>query len=345
MPCRTKAPMNRKIKIIIRIGLFLGTLISLVFVPWPMVTAWIQPLPKTIQEQVDRAGDYGFDGIVVGVQYHGNHFETYTSGYKNRVRKTPADPDALFKIASVGKLYTAVGIAKLVRDGSLSLEKTLGDYLPELIGRIEHAGTITVNMLVTHRSGIPNYTDTSMYWVNPKETADEQLALVLNLPADFKPDERYAYSNTNYLLLGKIMDRVLGYDHFQYIREAILEPLNLTRTFGSITEVDMEDVMSGYYVGYDADLKTVNNGSILATAEDLSKFIRALNDGSVFRDATEQNIYPSIYEYGHTGLIPGYQTIANYHPDIDAVVVQFTNTVDFEGYNWSMSEIMHNPGS
>lgn len=73
--------MNRRIKIIIRIVLFFGTLISLVFVPWPLVTAWIQPLPKTIQEQVDRAGDYGFDGIVVGVQYHGNHFETYTSGY------------------------------------------------------------------------------------------------------------------------------------------------------------------------------------------------------------------------------------------------------------------------
>lgn len=74
---------------------------------------------------------------------------------------------------------------------------------------------------------------------------------------------------------------------------------------------------------------------MLATAEDLGKFIRALNDGSVFQDKKEQEIYTSIYEYGHTGLIPGYQTIAKYHKDIDAVVIQFTNTVDCEGYNWN----------
>ena len=90
------------------------------------------------------------------------------------------------------------------------------------------------------------------------------------------------------------------------------------------------------------DLKTDNIGSILATAEDLSIFIRALNDGSVFRDKKEQEIYTSIYKYEHTGLIPGYQTIAKYHKDIDAVVIQFTNTVNFEGYNWNMSEIMYN---
>ena len=80
---------------------------------------------------------------------------------------------------------------------------------------------------------------------------------------------------------------------------------------------------------------------MLATAEDLGKFIGALNDGSVFQDKKEQEIYTSIYEYGHTGLIPGDQTIAKYHKDIDAVVVQFTNTVDCEGYNWNLLEIMY----
>ena len=232
--------------------------------------------------------------------------------------------------------------AKLVRDEKLSLDKTLADYLPELDGRIEYADEITLRMLVRHRSGIPNFTDTYMYWVAPKETTDEQLALVLDKPANFKPDEDYEYSNTNYLLLGRIMNRVLGYDEFQYFQEEILNPLNLRHTFGSIKDVDINDVMSGYYVGYDKDLKTDNVGSILATAEDLSKFIRALNDGSVFRDKKEQDIYSSIYKYEHTGLIPGYQTIAKYHKDIDAVVIQFTNTVNFDGYNWNMSEIMYN---
>jgi len=300
------------------------------------------PLPKTVQEQVDKAADYGFDGIVVCVNKTGNQSEFYTSGYKNRENKIPADPNALFKIASVSKLYNAVAVAKLVRDGKLSLDKTLADYLPELKGSIEYSDKITLRMLVKHRSGIPNFTDTYMYWAAPKENDDEKLALILDKPADFKPGEDYEYSNTNYLLLGRIMDRVLGYHHFQFIQEKILQPLNLNHTFGSINDVNIDDVMSGYYVGYDADLKTDGRGSMLATAEDLSKFIRALNDGSVFKDKKEQEIYSSIYKYGHTGLMPGYQTIAKYHKDIDAVVIQFTNTVDFNGYNWNMSEIMYN---
>ena len=334
--------MKSKLKLVIRILLFLGTVISLYFVPWPIVIAWIKPLPNNIQEQVDKAAEYGFEGIVVCVNKTGNKCEFYTSGYKNRENKIPADPNSFFKIASVGKLYDAVAVAKLVRDDKLSLDKTLSDYLPELKGRIEYADKITLRMLVMHRSGIPNFTDTYMYWAAPKETEDEQLALILDKPANFKPGEDYEYSNTNYLLLGRIMTRVLGYDKFQYIQNEILNPLNLKHTFGSIHEVNIDDVMSGYYVGYDVDLKTDNIGSMLATAEDLSIFIRALNDGSVFRDKKEQDIYTSIYKYEHTGLIPGYQTIAKYHKDIDAVVIQFTNTVNFEGYNWNMSEIMYN---
>ena len=322
--------------------LFAATIVSLYFVPWPIVKAWIVPLPDSIQKQVDKAEDYGFDGIIVCINKKGNELEFYTSGYKNRENKIPADPNSLFKIASVSKLYNALAVAKLVNAGKLSLEKTLADYLPQLKGRIEYADKITLRMLVQHRSGIPNFTDTYMYWAAPKETTDEQLALVLDKPANFKPNEDYEYSNTNYLLLGRIMNRVLVYDKFEYIQKEILDPLNLKNTFSSIQDVNIDDVMSGYYVGYDKDLKTENVGSMLATAEDLSKFIRALNDGTVFSNEKEQEIYSSIYEYGHTGLIPGYQTIAKYHKDFDMVVIQFTNTVNFEGYNWNMSEIMYN---
>ena len=328
-------------KNIFRVVLLTSTVISLYFVPWPIVTAWIAPLPDTVQEQVDEAADYGFDGIIVCVNRKGNEAVFYTSGYKNRENKIPTDPNSLFKIASVSKLYNAVAVAKLVYEGKLSLDKTLVDYLPELNGRIEYVDQITLDLLVKHRSGIPNYTDTYMYWVAPKETAEENLALVLDKPANFKPDEDYEYSNTNYLLLKKIMDKVLGYSSFQYIQQEILNPLNLMHTFESINDGNLDDVMSGYYVGYDADLKTDNIPSIIATAEDLSIFIRALNDGSVFRDKKEQDIYTSIYKFEHTGLIPGYQTIAKYHKDIDAVVIQFTNTVNFNGYNWSMSEVMY----
>ncbi|MBE0638936.1 MAG: beta-lactamase family protein [Bacteroidales bacterium] len=334
--------MTKKTSIrIIRILLLVGTIISLYFVPWPIVTAWLQPLPTTFQEQVDKATDYGFDGIIVYVDETGKAPVLYSAGYKNRENKIPADPNALFKIASVGKLYNALAVTKLVRSGKLSLDKTLSEYLPELKNRIENADQITLKMMVQHRSGIPNFTDSLNYWAHPKENDDEKLALILDQPAKFEPDQDYEYSNTNYLLLGRIMNKELGYDHFEFIQEEILKPLNLNHTFGSIHYVNMDDVMSGYYVGYDKDLKTDDNGSMLATAKDLGKFIRALNDGSAFKDKKEQEIYGSIYEFGHTGLIPGYQTIAKYQADIDAVVIQFTNTVNFDGYNWSLSEIMY----
>jgi hypothetical protein len=98
--------------------------------------------------------------------------------------------------------------------------------------------------------------------------------------------------------------------------------------------------MSGYYVGVEEDIKTTDYGSMIASAEDVGIFLRALNDGSLF-DEGEQEIYSSIYVYDHTGLIPGYQSIAKYHNDIDAVVVQFVNTTNFDGYNWTLSEIVY----
>jgi CubicO group peptidase (beta-lactamase class C family) len=326
---------------IIRALLLVGTIISLYFVPWPIVKAWIKPLPKTVQEQVNKASEYGFDGIIVYVDKKNEPPAFYASGFKNRESKTPADPTSLFKIASVSKLYTAVSIAKLVNDGCLSLDSTLANYFPELSGRIENANQISIRLMVQHRSGIPNYTSTKNYWVHPKETDKERLALVLDMPANFEPGAEFEYSNTNYLLLSQLIERVTNKPKFQYIKEEILDPLNLQNTYGSLHDVNLDDVMSGYYVGYENDLKADDNGVMLATAEDLGKFIRALNEGTVFKDEKEHEIYSSIYKYEHTGLIPGYQTIAKYQEDIDAVVIQFTNTVDFDGYNWNLSELMY----
>ena len=327
-------------KRILRIVLLMGIITSMFFVPWILVKAWIVPLPDTVQEQVTKAIDHGFDGIIVYVDEAGKPPAFYAAGWHDRKNKIPADPKALFKIASISKLYVAVAVSKLVNDKRLSLDKTLADYFPELVGRIENAEKITLRMMVQHRSGIPNYTDAHNYWVAPPENSKEKLELALDLPANFEPDEDYGYSNTNYLLIRKLIDKVVGYTNFQFIQEEILNPLQLNNTFGSLSEVNIDDVMSGYYVGYDSDLKTDKQG-MLATAEDLGIFLRALNDGSLF-DEGEREIYSSIYEYEHTGLIPGYQSIAKYHKDIDAVVIQFTNTTDFDGYTWNLSEIVYN---
>jgi D-alanyl-D-alanine carboxypeptidase len=102
----------------------------------------------------------------------------------------------------------------LVSNRTLSLDKTLADYSPELVGRIENAKQITLEMMLQHRSGIPD----SMYspdlpWSKLPTEANGFLKLILDKPADFKPDSRYRYSNTNYLLIGNILDKTLGYSH------------------------------------------------------------------------------------------------------------------------------------
>ena len=333
----TRKPSKRKQ--IFRIVLLVGTFISLWFVPWILVKAWILPLPETVQEQVDQSLSYGFDGVIVYVDEAGKPPAFYAAGYHNRELKTPANPKALFKIASISKLYVAVAITKLANDKRLSLDKTLADYFPELVGRIENADKITLRMMVQHRSGIPNYTDNPDFWKNQPNTDIDVLQYALDLPTDFEPNKDYGYSNTNYLLLSRIIENVVGYSRQQYFKEEILIPLGLNNTFGSLSEVNLDDVMSGYYVGIEDDFKTEDQG-MLATAEDVGKFLRALNDGSLLNEK-EMEIYRSIYEFNHGGLVPGYQSMAEYHKDIDAVVIQFMNTTDFEGYQWNLLQITH----
>lgn len=332
--------MNKKqIQRVLRIILPIGTIISLFFVPWLLVKAWILPLPSTVQGQLDEAIDHGFDGIIVYVDQGGKPPAFYASGWHNKELKIPANPKALFKIASINKLYTAVAVTKLVADKRLSLDKTLADYLPELKGRIEYADKITLKMMIQHRSGIPNYTDTFNYWAEPKETYEENLNLILDLPANFTPNKKYQYCNTNYLLLCKIMDRVLGYSYYDFIQEEILDRLQLKNTFSSVNDVDLDNMMSGYHVGHPYDLKADNVGMV-ATAEDVGIFLRALNDGSLL-DGNEQEIYSSVYEYEHKGWVPGYQSIAKYHKKLDAVVIQFTSTTDTKLYNWNLADIIY----
>ncbi len=317
----------------------MASISSLFFVPWLLVKAWILPLPDTIQEQADEAIGHGFDGVVVYVDQAGKPPQYAASGWHDREARIPARPQALFKIASISKLYDAVAVTKLVSDGRLSLDKTIADYLPELVGRIEHAERITLRLIVQHKSGIPNFTDAPNFWAEPTETYEESLALILDKPASFEPGEDYEYCNTNYLLLNKIMDNILGYENFRFIQEEILIPLNLNNTFPSLSEVNTDDVMSGYHVGHPLDLKTDEHG-MLATAEDVGDFLRALNDGSLFEPG-EQEIYSTIYKYEHAGWVPGYQSFAEYHKDLDAIVVVFYSTTDPKLYNWNLSEIVN----
>lgn len=304
-----------------------------VFVPWAGVWAWLAPLPDTVQEQVDDAAGHGLDGIIVYVDQAGQPPALYAAGWKDRDARTPADPDALFKIASISKLYIAAAAANLAADDQLDLDATLADLLPQLAERIENAERITLRMMLQHRSGIPNFTDLDGFeWIKRQTDPQDNLALALDQPADFPPDAQRSYSNTNYLLIGMILDDTLGYPHQDYIRDELLAPLGLTHTFASLNDVDPADVASGYHHRIDDDLKPLAfatpGGSMVATASDVGVFLRALNDGSLLSDEANA-LYATLYDYEHKGWLPGYYSIARYHPDLDAVVIQFvSNTGD-----------------
>ena len=257
---------NKTTLTLLRIAAVIVTITSIyIFAPWQFALYYLSPLPANVQAQTHEAIEQGVDGIIVYIHKQGQQPEYFAQGWHNREQKIPAYPSALFKIGSIRKLYDAAALTKLTAAGRIDVDKTLADYMPSLIGRIENADKITLRMMVKHRSGIPNYTDTDNYdW---SITYPDPLALVLDRPADFSPNTDYGYSNTNYLLLRRIMSNVLGYDHNQFIKDEILTPLGLTHTFSSVHEINLADLMSGYYVGYENDFKALDQGYV-ATAQE-----------------------------------------------------------------------------
>ncbi len=334
---------NKKIWILRALAAAIALGSIYLFAPWQAGLVWITPLPKSVQQQVDDAINYQLDGIIVYVDQAGQPAEFYAAGWKDRELKVPAEPHVLFKIASISKLYMAVAAAMLIDDKQLNLESSVADYFPELVGKVKNAERITLRMLLQHRSGIPNWVEDPERWTISSTNVNDYLALVFDDPAEFEPDERYHYSNTNYLLLGNILDQTLDYPHQQYIKSEILDPLGLNETYAILSDVDLDKVMSGYDMGYDMDFKSrihfVPGGTMVATAQDTGRFLRALNDGTLLSDS-QQSIYSSIYAYEHTGLVAGYSSIARYHKDIDTVVIQFVNTSG--GNSWLMTEVNYN---
>ncbi len=339
--------MKKNVRHIIGLSFLAVSLIVAAFtIPWSLLFVRLSPLPDTVQIEIDNAvSKRGLDGVIVYIDEAGN-VSKFAAGYNDRDAMTDAHPDLLFKIASISKLYMAVAAAKLVDRGNLSLDSTLSELLPEYEDQIEYVDEITLRMIIQHRSGIPEFVyDPDFPWENVPANVYEVLPDALGKEADFKPDKRYKYSNTNYFLLGKILDDAIGYGHNQYIEEEILTPLNLNDTYYYFNETNPTDVMSGYDVGAYAsfgDLKepgsTIPIGTMVASITDVGLFLRALNDGSLLT-ASENAIYSEIYFYEHTGLSPGYQSIARYDSKSDTVVVVFVNTSG--GLSWGKIEALH----
>ncbi len=298
-----------------------------------------------------------------------------TRGYVDWEKAIPLEKDHLFRIASCTKTFIATLTLMMHFEGGLNLDDSITMYLPESItSRIQYADQITIRQMLNHTSGIFNTGDNPEYWAaqygDPtKEWTDtEVLEFALDHPANFEPGSGYAYSNTDYLLAGLILDQVLGHHHSADVRSRILEPLGLSSTFYEQKEPFDREMLSHGYFDFDGDgiaedyyglrIETGRaEGGLVSTAGDLAAFITALATQRDFPNAEYREQFmqelltiqpvasgepgqvgtgPGIAEYdygygpgyGHSGGIPGYVSLMIYFPDHDVTFAMTWNGFD-----------------
>lgn len=270
----------------------------------------------------------GVDGLWLYVREGQGEPIVLTDGIEERSRAVPAFAGSQFKIASVSKLFIGAAAIRASTDGLLQLDDTLASWLPAESGRIANADEITVRQLLQHRSGVPDFdTADGFSWSQPHTDEDALLELIYDLPADFSPGTRYSYSNTNYLLVGRILNAALGYHHHVFARSQILDPLGMADTVSLLEDTSIDRMAHGYWNGVDRTTQDyrIPGGSMISTIGDVGIFIDALALGQ-FLTADEDLEFQALYDgYGHSGWLPGYQSIARYVADIDATVVVFVN--------------------
>jgi CubicO group peptidase (beta-lactamase class C family) len=201
----------------------------------------------------------------------------------------PADAETMFRIGSVTKQFTAAAVLRLQEQEKLAIDEPLTTYLPDYP---THGAEITLRHLLTHTSGIPNYTNLGPEWeriVSRELSHEEMLALWKDLPLEFAPGERWNYSNSAYYLLGVVIERVAGQPYGDFLQAEFFEPLALERTrYDSNAEV-IPNRAQGYGFG---EGKPWNDrligmsqpgaaGALISSAQDLVRWEIALVSGQV----------------------------------------------------------------
>lgn len=246
----------------------------------------------------------------------------------NGTEKTPLTTASRFRIGSVTKTFTATMIFQLVDKGKLQLTDKLDKFLPQ----IPNAEKITIEQILAHRSGIHDIADGSG---RPKpKTQSEVLERIVKGGSDFEPGTKYAYSNSGYVILGYIIEKITGKSYPQAFQEMIAVKIGLANTYSGAgpTDAAKHESFSYRYFGnwqQDAgvDLSVpAGAGSLISTPADLVKFIQALFDLKlVSRKSLQQmkqdslGMVPFTYNgstfYGHTGGIDNFGAWLVYQPE------------------------------
>ena len=271
----------------------------------------------------------------------------------------PLTSEHLLRVGSVSKTYVSAMILSLVADGSLGLDDTIDSWQPDIPG----AEVITVRQLLDHTSGIFNYTDDEDFFAallaDPARVYGpaELVAVATAHPPYFAPGEDWYYSNTNYILLGMLIEAVTGESVATAIRNRLLAPRSLDHTF-----LDGDEPVQGALAhGFDRDSEDVTfalhpsaawaAGAVVATAGDLADWAMALYGGDVVSPELHDDMLGlvDISKFvpggsyglgvtafdaslvgtpliGHGGAIPGFLSEMYYLPDHDSAIVAIVNS-------------------
>jgi CubicO group peptidase (beta-lactamase class C family) len=251
-------------------------------------------------------------------------------GYQNVEDKTLNYSKSIFQIGSITKQFTAAIILKLAEQGKLKLTDKLSNYYPAFT----KADSITIHQILSHTSGIPNYTDDQSFMQNEVTmpvTEERMLALFSKKPLDFSPGSQFNYSNSGYYLLGAIIRKVTGKPYEQVVREMIFKPLGMNSSGFDFAHLINADKATGYGSFGDEEIHkermvdstvSFSGGSIYSTTGDLLKWnYGLLNNKIISRKSLDKAfaIYKNNFGYGwvidsasgqkavyHNGSIPGF---------------------------------------
>ena len=260
----------------------------------------------------------------------------------------PNAPDVKFRLGSLTKQFTATLVLLLQEDGKLKIEDPVSKYLPDAPKTWEK---ITLANLLGHTSGIPSFTDAKEFavWRMSSHTTEEELAQFRDKPLDFEPGSKFAYSNSNYEVLGAVIEKVTGKNYGDLLRERIFDPLGMKDSGLDTDELILPRRAQGYMPGKGglvlarSESMTVPwaAGSIYSTTGDLLKWEHGLFGGKVLSaDSLKAMTTPGKGSYGlgvfvadkgglkevsHGGGIEGFNTNLIYVPERRIAVVVLSN--------------------
>lgn len=280
-------------------------------------------------------------------------------GYADLDSEVPMKPETIFRIGSITKQFTAAGIMALLEDGRLNLDDPLDRILPEVQG-IAHS--VSIRHLLTHTSGIENYTALAEWPdLGNRPMARLELArLFAERPLKFQPGDKFSYSNSNYYLLGMVIEKVSGERYEDFIQRRLVARAGLKNTRYCPPEQNYPRAAQGYRIDEGGRMILAEplimdhafaSGALCSTALDLVQWTKALTQGQVIRRETYELMrtpfivrdgIPSTTEgygfglgigdesghlyVGHGGSINGFASLLDHYPDDDLIIAVLVNT-------------------